>query len=176
MKRVLVLNRDYTPLQIISWKKAFIKMNSPQRPVDVVEFYKDLTVRSATRSHPVPSVLVIRNRYVKYKREVHDMGNYRKYIYVRDKNTCQYCTDEFQDVDLTVDHVYPRSKGGANSWQNLVTCCKPCNSRKADKLTHEAKMWPVNEPRPLRDIDLQRYYFMSHKIEEEWKPFLKHIM
>jgi len=176
MKKVLVLNRDYQPLQIITWRKAFVKMFSEANPVSVVDYYDDFVVRSMDKVHRVPSVLVIRNKYVRYKREVSDLANYRKYIYVRDSYNCQYCDKSFKDIELTVDHVVPKSKGGPNTWTNLVTCCKPCNSKKGDKSTHEAKMFPTNVPRGIRNIDLQRWYFMSHKLEDDWEPYLRHIL
>lgn len=175
-KKVLVLNRDYMPLHVISWKKAFVKLYSPQQPVSVVKLYEDFSVNSAYREHKVPAVLVVRNTFVKYKRKVLKNGNYRKYVYVRDKNKCQYCGEVFDDRDLTVDHVHPKSKGGSNDWTNLVTCCQPCNTKKADRFCQEAKMFPRNPPRELKDIDLMRYYFMSHNIEPEWEEFVSHIL
>ena len=175
-KKVLVLNRNYHPLQVITWKKAFVKLYSPQKPVDVVEYYDDFFKSSSYREHQVPAVLVVKNKFVKYKRRVSDFGNYRKYVYVRDKNVCQYCLNEFNERDLTVDHVHPKSRGGSNDWINLVTSCQTCNAKKADRLTNEANMFPKKPPRPLKDVDLLRYYFQSHKIESEWEPYLKHIL
>ena len=175
-KKVLVLNRNYQPLHVISWQRAFVKLYSPQNPLAVVEYYEGYTKSSAYKEHKVPAVMVVRNKFVNYKRKVSEFGNYRKYVYVRDKHTCQYCLSEFDERSLTVDHVYPRSRGGSNDWENLVTSCQNCNAKKADKLTHEAKMFPKKPPRPLKDVDLMRYYFQSFKVEPEWEPYLKHIL
>jgi 5-methylcytosine-specific restriction endonuclease McrA len=61
----------------------------------------------------------------------------RKRIYKRDNNQCVYCGSE---KNLTIDHIIPRSRGGKNSWVNLVTCCSYCNLKKANKTPEEANM------------------------------------
>ena len=66
---------------------------------------------------------------------------------------CQYCGGEPQQ--LTVDHVIPRSKGGPSSWDNVVTCCAPCNRRKGDRLPKHANMHPKSKPAPPRVDDLR---------------------
>lgn len=176
MKKVLILNKDYQPLQIIDWKKAMVKLFSETSPVDVVKFYDDFKIRTVNDEYEVPAVLVIRNRYVKYKRKASKQTGFRKYVYVRDNFTCQYCEENFFESELTVDHVQPKSRGGSNEWENLVTCCKKCNIKKGNRLPKEIKMFPKNNPRPLKDIDLMRYYFMSHKIEPEWEDYVSHIL
>jgi len=63
-----------------------------------------------------------------------------KTLFIRDHNICGYCGDAFGKSDLTRDHVVPRSKGGDDSWTNLVTACKKCNHKKAAKTPSEANM------------------------------------
>ena len=55
----------------------------------------------------------------------------RERIFRRDQFRCVYCAQQFQDSELTLDHVEPRVKGGDHSDGNLVTCCKECNTLKA---------------------------------------------
>lgn len=64
----------------------------------------------------------------------------RSILYSRDQYLCAYCGDEFNNRDLTMDHVHPKSRGGSNSWTNLVTACRTCNIRKGSKTPEEAKM------------------------------------
>ena len=64
----------------------------------------------------------------------------RHNIFERDKNTCQYCGEVFERKDLNLDHVIPRSKGGPHTWENVVAACRRCNTRKEDRLPHEAGM------------------------------------
>lgn len=47
---------------------------------------------------------------------------------------CQYCGKHLNEKNSTLDHVYPRSKGGKSSMDNLVLACVPCNQKKADLL------------------------------------------
>lgn len=176
MKKVLLLNKDYQPLRVMSWKKAFIKLYGPTNTVDVVRYYDDFSVKSVSREHKVPAVLIVRSAYVKFKRKVKGAANYKKYVYVRDEYKCQYCGKHCDRNDLTVDHVIPKSKGGSNSWTNLVTCCTKCNHAKGDLSCEKARMFPKWTPRPITDFDLKKLYFESHKIEPEWHDYMPYIV
>lgn len=94
----------------------------------------------------------------------------RKNVFARDKHVCQYCGKKFATSNLTLDHVQPRSKGGKNSWDNLTTCCKSCNVRKADKTTYESGMFPRTKPhRPKWNglsVRLKGHFY------EEWEDFI----
>jgi 5-methylcytosine-specific restriction endonuclease McrA len=61
-------------------------------------------------------------------------------LFGRDRNTCAYCGDHFGTQHLSRDHVVPRSKGGPDSWMNVVTACRKCNQRKSDKTLKEARL------------------------------------
>ena len=61
-------------------------------------------------------------------------------LFRRDKHMCLYCGDYLYDFELTRDHVVPVSRGGADTWENVVTACRVCNHRKADKLIDEIGM------------------------------------
>lgn len=61
-------------------------------------------------------------------------------LFNRDQNVCAYCGDTFTRCSLSRDHVIPVSKGGPNTWMNVVTACKSCNRKKSDKLLHEIDM------------------------------------
>ena len=61
-------------------------------------------------------------------------------LFGRDRNTCAYCGDHFSTQHLSRDHVVPRSKGGADTWMNVVTACRKCNQRKSDKTLKEARL------------------------------------
>jgi len=63
----------------------------------------------------------------------------RKNIYLRDNYTCQYCRKSSASK-LTIDHIIPKSRGGRESWDNMVVCCMRCNRRKGDRSLEEAEM------------------------------------
>jgi 5-methylcytosine-specific restriction endonuclease McrA len=73
--------------------------------------------------------------YVRFRRGSIKVGRQR--IFKRDKYECGYCGSK---KNLTIDHIIPRSKGGDNSWNNLITCCNRCNNEKDDKTLEEAGM------------------------------------
>jgi len=61
-------------------------------------------------------------------------------LYARDRHVCAYCGDRFAVRDLSCDHVVPVSKGGTHVWMNVVTACRTCNGRKADRTPEQARM------------------------------------
>ena len=95
----------------------------------------------------------------------------RNNVFERDKDTCQYCGNILEREDLNLDHVIPRDRGGKSTWENLVCSCIKCNSRKANRLPHEAHMRLVRKPvrpkwRPVISLVL------DNQQRERWKHFL----
>lgn len=60
-------------------------------------------------------------------------------LFSRDNYLCMYCGGKFPISMLTRDHVLPRSRGGGDDWENVVTACKPCNARKDNMTIKEAE-------------------------------------
>ena len=95
----------------------------------------------------------------------------RHNIFERDKNTCQYCGEVFDRKDLNLDHVVPRDRGGPTTWENIVCSCIKCNTRKANRLPHEAGLRLIRKPvrpkwRPVISLVL------GNQHREMWKDFL----
>jgi 5-methylcytosine-specific restriction endonuclease McrA len=95
----------------------------------------------------------------------------RRNIFARDSNTCQYCGRKFSSSELSLDHVIPRSRGGASTWDNIVCACIRCNVRKGGRTPDEAHVRLIRPPakprrNPVVSIKLsdKRYY--------SWKQFL----
>lgn len=63
-----------------------------------------------------------------------------RHLFFRDRNVCAYCGHSYKRGELTRDHVTPRSRGGSNSWDNVVTACRGCNQWKADKMLTEVDL------------------------------------
>ena len=80
----------------------------------------------------------------------------RAKIFERDNYTCQYCGKHLEKDELTLDHVFPKSRMGPDIWENLVTCCKECNQKKANRTPKEAHMKLLKRPvRPtMEDLDM----------------------
>tara|TARA_B100000085_G_C18425065_1_gene464371 strand:+ start:431 stop:736 length:306 start_codon:yes stop_codon:yes gene_type:complete len=90
----------------------------------------------------------------------------RNMIYKRDGYSCQYCGST---RDLTIDHVIPRSKGGGDTWDNLVACCDKCNVSKGNKYLHETNMKLRSKPKaPISSVMLE----LERTKIDEWKQFV----
>lgn len=139
MSDCLLLNQDFNPisilpLSVISWQHA-IKLMFLERIV-VIEHYDNWSVHSEKLTVPVPSVAVT-NEYFSFKKSAKFSRNN---LFLRDMFQCQYCLDTFRNIDLTIDHVIPRKLGGKTNWENCVTACKNCNSKKGAKLIKPNRM------------------------------------
>jgi len=111
-----------------------------------------------------PSII----RVFKYvKQNMHKVPLTRENVYRRDNYECVYCGCSNQKI-LTLDHVIPQSKGGKDTWDNLVTACRPCNAEKADLTLDE---YGKEIPSPKRPHYLMLLKSITH-VPEEWKPFL----
>jgi hypothetical protein len=64
----------------------------------------------------------------------------KEMLLARDRHVCAYCAHRFRFDQLDMEHIVPRSKGGEDSWTNLVAACKACNNRKADRTPEAAGM------------------------------------
>lgn len=96
-----------------------------------------LQSQSTLELHPIIAVKGL-DKAAKKRRAVPLLTN--KKLFARDEHICMYCATEFSAILLTRDHVMPTSRGGPDTWDNVVTACKGCNSRKDDKTPEEAGM------------------------------------
>ena len=95
----------------------------------------------------------------------------RNNLFERDRNTCQYCGEVFERKELNLDHVLPRDRGGRTTWENIVCSCIPCNSRKANRLPHEAGMRLIRKPARPQWRPFLQFKFGGNP-DDSWKHFL----
>ena len=126
--RTLVLNAGYEPLAVVSFRRAIVLVLVGKASVLAAD---ELPVVGGTLSLPRPSVILL-TRYVRlpFGRSVPVS---RRGVLRRDGHRCAYC----RRSGTTVDHVMPRSRGGPDSWENLVACCVRCNNSKGDRTPDE---------------------------------------
>lgn len=136
---VLLINASYEPMSIIPARDAFRLLVNGK--VDI-KLERDRDVRPGFQ---MPSVVILRH-YVRVPIRTKVLT--RKNVYMRDNYHCQYCDQKFHGEDLSWDHVLPRCQGGKEEWENLVTCCKRCNHRKAGRTPDEAGMPLLRRPLP----------------------------
>lgn len=162
MEKVLVLNNDYTPLNVTTLNRGFKLVYKGK--AEIVYSDESNPIISSFKNFNRPSVIRL-NRfiYMPYKKVPLSRFN----IFRRDGHKCVYCGT---NKNLTIDHVLPKSRGGDNSWKNLVTCCGICNLKKDDRTPEEAGMEFLIKP--FTPTYLQFIERMNGIIKEEWKQFL----
>lgn len=167
--RVLLLNQTYEPLGTVSLARAIIMVF--KQSVSVEEWDGDRVLRSAREEFPVPSV-IRRREYINIRRRREASGMKRLRIYMRDKFRCQYCGERKQVAQLTLDHIFPRSRGGENSPVNIVTACVACNQRKGSRTPEEARMPLLTTQSALR-VRLERVVLCHYaEARPEWRKYL----
>lgn len=127
--RTLVLNAGYEPLAVVSFKRALMLVMNDK--ATLLHTDAGHPVLAASGSWERPSVILLK-RYVRmpYGREIPVS---RRGVLRRDNHRCSYCSK----AASTIDHVLPRSRGGVDTWENLVACCVRCNNLKADRTPAE---------------------------------------
>lgn len=191
--KVLVLNKLYMALRVVSARRAFAMLVSDLAEVIHVDNGHYLSydfsgwaelaayqqqyeadrhdwVRTVRLQVAVPRVI----RLLGYDRlPAQAVKLNRRNLFARDRNQCQYCGKAFPTSELSIDHVLPRSLGGGDSWENLVCACIRCNARKGGRTPEQAKMVLKKRPampkrNPLIAVRLGQDRYAS------WKQFLDH--
>jgi HNH endonuclease len=188
---VLVLNKHYAPVRVISARRAFcllfkdiaevIAVEEKQYSSYDFESWRELSelraryerddhewVRCVRFELAVPRIV----RLLFYDRlPKQEVKFTRRNIYARDRNKCQYCGKRFPTSELSLDHIIPRSQGGGASWENIVCCCVRCNVRKGGRTPSQARMRLIAEPVKPRRSPVVTLRLSSEKYAS-WKQFL----
>lgn len=129
------------------------------------------TINSPSISILAPQVIIFPD--CKYTSPLIKAVKYsRKNIFHRDNHICQYCNKKFKANELNIDHIVPRSRGGSNSWNNLVTSCISCNAKKDNSLLSEIGWKLTKEPKePEWKSHIGKPFSMIKR--KYWKNFLK---
>lgn len=138
---VILLNADYSPLNVVQVRRA-IKLLVKKKAVVVEATKRIITNAERTVSFLVPKVIRLVDYIKQLRRYVVTWT--KKNILMRDGYTCQYCGDQAQK--LTIDHVFPESRGGKTDFDNTVAACLACNNKKANKTPDEAGMQLLSKP------------------------------
>ena len=137
MGDVLVLNYDYTPLNVTTVKRGFVLVDKGKAEIVKSD---DSPIVSGYKTYIRP-VIIRLLKYIRHYTRI--LRANRNRIYKRDGHQCVYCGSS---RNLTLDHVIPKSRGGKNNWKNLVTPCQKCNLKKADRTPEEARMQMRQKP------------------------------
>lgn len=190
---VLVLNRNYTAVHVLSVQRAFCLLWKGSAEVVSVENDQYLSydfdgwreiselkaelderddsddwIRSVNFEIQVPRII----RLLRYDRVPRNTVKFnRRNIFLRDGHCCQYCEKRFPRQELSLDHVLPRSRGGEDSWENIVCACLNCNVSKGGRTPQEAGMTLKCPPvKPKRNPLLSRQ--ITQPKYQSWRKFV----
>jgi len=189
--KVLVLNKLYMAMRVVSARRAFSMLAREMAEVihvdngqyvsydfvswaEISAIQAELErerhdwVRTVRMEIAVPKVI----RLLGYDRLPQQQVKLnRRNLFARDRNQCQYCGRNFPTSELSIDHVVPRAQGGRDTWDNLVCACVRCNAKKGGRTPEQARIELIRKPvRPKRNplITLR----LSNEKYETWRTFL----
>lgn len=184
-RKVLVLNKSWRAIGIITLEKAMAKIfsinedgSAKVKIIDAKNNFMmfdwnewaslqpdehELKIRTVNSVFRVPEII----QYTKFDKVPNLKAHFnRKSLYRRDKHTCQYCGEKKINDELSLDHVIPKCQGGMTNWENIVVACISCNSKKAGRTPKQAGMRLLREPkRPISNLYLDENH-------QSWTPFL----
>jgi hypothetical protein len=186
--KCLLLNADYTPLRIISWKRAILWSvrynNCSNFGIEILEYYTNKFIQGVgDKKYPVPAVAKTVQYFNLYQKTHINFSRHN--LFIRDNHMCQYCGIQLPPSQLTYDHIIPKSRFNHNrkistNWTNVVTSCRNCNHKKGNRTPVEAGMSLIKLPiAPKYSTEYLPWYKDLITIDENdenfhiWGPFIK---
>ena len=163
MAKTLVLNASYEPLCVVPIRRAVVLVLKEKAEV---LHATDQALHSERSTFQVPSVIRL-TYFVKVPFRARAALN-RRAVFARDGHRCQYCGAHAENID----HVVPRSRGGEHIWENVVAACRPCNTKKEDRLLHEVGL--VLRRQPTAPKELTWIIVAVGTVHPHWEPYLVH--
>ncbi len=161
--QVLVLNANFEPINVCNTRRAVgLILNGKATLIVNGRGY----IHTVSQTFPSPSVIRLEQMIHRPRPKVKLT---RREIFRRDNYTCQYCGK--QGVTLTIDHVFPRYRGGPHHWENVVAACSKCNHIKGGRKPEEAHMTLLHSP---KEPPTSASYIFGHHLtaNTEWEPFI----
>ncbi len=184
---VLVLNRNWQAIDVKTPADAFSMMatgaataldilgNDEMTPVRWEDWIVlpvrdgDNSIGTVSRRIRVPTVLVLARFDKVPKRRPKFCA---KAIWERDGGVCQYTGRKLRPSEGNIDHIVPVSRGGKTTWDNCVLADKKINSRKGNKLPHEAGLALLRQPKAPREVPASELIRNQHQVRD-WEVFLR---
>lgn len=183
-KPIMVLNKSWMPIRVVPAHRAItLVFAGKASAIDVSDWSvynwekwvtRDISenpygiISTSSSAIETPEIIVL-SVYDKIFRK--DVRLTKRNIYIRDGYRCQYTGKKIKESEADIDHVNPRSKGGTNSWGNMVVCTQEINRMKADRTPEQAGLKLIRKPKkPSSDrllID------PKIKVPESWSKFIK---
>jgi 5-methylcytosine-specific restriction endonuclease McrA len=186
-ERVLVLNRLWQPVNICGLKRALCLLykgavhvvsrdNGAFNTYDFRHWIVNsgdeeggnLYIRGVSIRIRIPEIILL----LHYDRlPLQEIKLTRKNVYLRDKNTCQYCGRTLRESELNLDHILPRRLGGSTTWTNIACSCVECNLKKGERTLEETGMRLIRVPKKPRWSPFNHIAFRKGTYTS-WEHFL----
>ncbi len=163
--QTLLLTPWMMPHQIIPWQTA-VTMRFLGK-VEVIEEY-DEEIASPSLAIKAPAVVRLIRPTGQMKRGIKFS---RLNVFTRDGFRCQYCGERKTARELNYDHVVPRAQGGKTIWENIVSSCYPCNSRKRGRTPEQANMKLLKRPVKPKWLPMTPVVHHAKQIPAVWSPY-----
>jgi 5-methylcytosine-specific restriction endonuclease McrA len=181
---VLVLNRNWQAVNVATVANALVMLWKGAAKVVNVSDYQAFTWDDWSQIDPVMGDKFIQSTSIRLRvPEVIVLTGYdglpetavtfsRRNLFKRDHYVCQYCSKQPGVEELTIDHILPKSRGGATDWINCCLACITCNKKKDNRTPEEAGMKLLKKPvkpswRPI--------YAARTSRPESWKKFMSEV-
>ena len=186
LKTVLVLNRNWQAINTRTPAEAFCQMATDAATALDIQGHDymvptkwddwqqlaireyDASIGTARGRIRVPTVIVVAN-YARVPKKRPKFNS--RTLWERDGGRCQYTGRSLAPGEGNIDHIMPRSRGGATTWENCVLAARDVNSRKADRTPEEAGMRLMQEPKAPAELPVTMFLRNTHGIPD-WDPFL----
>ncbi len=165
MTQCILLNADYSFLNLVGWKRAMCLLAKGK--VEVLEGSGDVVRCAGGAALRVPAVM----RLIKLIRTIYRAGVAftKRNVFVRDGFRCAYCGSRRDR--LSIDHIIPKSRGGRTTFENCVAACKGCNLKKGGRTPSEAGMFLRHRPYQPTISEFLRLKFKSLGLTETLAEF-----
>jgi len=193
-ERVLVLNNSWKPISTTTVAKALNKLINKRFKIvgedfrlynleeyienwsDAIKFAKAQEENRKILSHPsfrfpIPEV-VVATEYNGFHATLYKVKFSRRNIFLRDRNTCQYCGKTYSKENLNLEHVIPESQGGLMTWENIVLACIKCNTKKSNRTPKEAHMVLLRKPKKPTLLEMGLKLTPDGQAPKSWEDFL----
>lgn len=161
--QTLVVDAGFQPVNMIDGFDALVMVLTEK--AEIISAY-DKVVRSVSLTFQLPKIIKLKRMVTAIRKAT--QISYSKYnVHIRDNHTCQYCSKKLNNKTATIDHILPKSRGGQNTWENTVTACGVCNTRKDNKTPREANMRLLRTPKKPKMISM---------IKQELKDIMNEMM
>jgi 5-methylcytosine-specific restriction endonuclease McrA len=163
VEKALIIDKDFMSYDFDEWLLYCEEM-------DFNEIPEEKLLRSSFLTILIPEIIVYteHNGFRDGTPRISRTG-----VLNRDDHTCQYCGIEYHPSNLNMDHVFPKSKGGKTTWENIVCSCIPCNHKKDNRTPDEAKMNLMRDPKIPHWVDIVIKKGERKNMPKSWGPFFK---